>query len=136
MADHPLRIAFVCVENSCRSQLAEALAKMHGRARVEAHSAGSRPSGVVNPKAIAAMRELDYDLTAHASKGLSDLPAVEFDAAITMGCGDECPHVRARVREDWGIPDPKNMNPDEFREVRNLIDAKVQALLERLSGMR
>src|SRR5262245_6640967 len=136
MAEQLVRIVFVCVENSCRSQLAEALAKMHGRARVEAHSAGSRPSGVVNPKAIAAMREVGYDLAAHASKGLSDLPAVEFDAAITMGCGDECPLVQARIREDWGIPDPKHMNPDEFREIRNLIDSKVQALLERLGVER
>jgi protein-tyrosine-phosphatase len=136
MAHQLPRVVFVCVENSCRSQLAEALMNIHAQGSVQAHSAGSRPSGVVNPKAVASMRELGYDLTAHASKGLAELPAVEFDAAITMGCGDECPHVRARVREDWGIPDPKHMNPDEFRAVRNLIDAKVQALLERLSGKR
>src|SRR5262245_18245102 len=105
MAEQLVRIVFVCVENSCRSQLAEVLAKMHGRARFAAHSAGSRRCGVVNPKGIAAMRELDYDFTAHASKGLSDLPALEFDAAITMRCGDECPLVQARIREDWGIPD-------------------------------
>src|SRR5262249_5778714 len=131
MADQLPRVVFVCVENSCRSQLAEALMNIHVQGRVEAHSAGSRPSGVVNPKAVASMRELGYDLTAHASKGLSDLPAVEFDAAIAMGCGDECPNVRAHIREDWGIPDPKHMNADEFREIRNLIESKVQALLER-----
>jgi len=136
MADQLPRVVFVCVENSCRSQLAEALMNIHAQGRVEAHSAGSRPSGVVNPKAISSMRELGYDLTAHASKGLSDLPAVEFDAAITMGCGDECPLVRARFREDWGIPDPKHMDTEELREIRNLIESKVQALLERLGVTR
>jgi protein-tyrosine-phosphatase len=115
MADRLPRVVFVCVENSCRSQLAEALTNLHGRGQVEAYSAGSRPSGVVNPKAIASMRELGYDLSRHASKGLDDLPDVEFDAAITMGCGDECPFVRARLREDWGIPDPKHLDADEFR---------------------
>lgn len=128
----PKSIVFVCVENSCRSQLAEALAKMHGGAAVTVYSAGSRPSGVVNPKAIASMTEVGYDLSQHRSKGLADLPAEEFDAAITMGCGDECPTIRARVREDWGIPDPKHLGQDDFREVRHLIERKVIELLERL----
>ena len=133
MANRLPRVVFVCVENSCRSQLAEALTKLHGQGQVQAYSAGSRPSGVVNPKAIASMRELGYDLSKHASKGLDDLPDVEFDAAITMGCGDECPLVRARLREDWGISDPKHLDADEFRKTRELIASKVQALLERLS---
>ena len=126
------RVVFVCVENSCRSQLAHALTNIHGRGRVEAHSAGSRPSGVVNPKAIAAMAELGYDLTAHVSQGLGALPDAEFDAAITMGCGDECPYVRARLREDWGIPDPKHVDAAAFRQVRDLIETKVKDLLRRL----
>ncbi len=128
----PKRVLFVCVENSCRSQLAQALINMHGQGRVEAYSAGSRPSGIVNPKAIAAMQELGYDLTKHTSKGLTGVPDLEFDAAITMGCGDECPLVRARLREDWGIPDPKHMDPDEFRKIRDLIESKVKSLLERM----
>ena len=132
MANRLPRVVFVCVENSCRSQLAEALTKLHGQGQVQAYSAGSRPSGVVNPKAIASMRELGYDLSKHASKGLDDLPDVEFDAAITMGCGDECPLVRARLREDWGIPDPKHLDADEFRMTRELIAARVHALVERL----
>ena len=132
MANRLPRVVFVCVENSCRSQLAEALTKLHGQGQVQAYSAGSRPSGVVNPKAIASMRELGYDLSKHASKGLDDLPDVEFDAAITMGCGDECPLVRARLREDWGIPDPKHLDADEFRKTRELIAARVHALVERL----
>ncbi len=132
----PPRVLFVCVENSCRSQMAQAFANIHGKGRVEAHSAGSRPSGQVNPKAIASMRELGYDLAKHASKSLQDIPDVEYEAAITMGCGDACPMVRARVHEDWGIPDPKNMSMEEFRQVRDQIESKVKALVERLAMPR
>ena len=132
MSAKPKRVLFVCVENSNRSQMAEAFARRHGGDRVEPHSAGSRPSGRVNPKAIEAMRELNYDLATHTSKSLSDLPDVEFDAAVTMGCGDACPNVRARLREDWQIPDPREMAPDEFRKVRDLIEAKVKELLTRI----
>ncbi len=123
------RILFVCVENSCRSQMAEAFARRHGGGKVEAYSAGSRPSGVVNPKAIAAMGELGYDLSRHPSKGLGDLPDVDFDYAVTMGCGDACPLVRAKARQEWGIPDPKQMDEDEFRQMRDFIEAKVKELL-------
>ncbi len=126
------RVLFVCVENSNRSQMAEAFARLHGGDSVEAHSAGSRPSGRVNPKAVEAMRELGYDLTRHGSKSLGEVPDVEFDAAVTMGCGDACPLVRARVREDWAIPDPREMSPEKFREVRDLIGQKVKDLLARL----
>ncbi len=121
------RIVFVCVENSNRSQMAEAFAKIEGG--VEAFSAGSRPSGKVNPKAIEAMKELGYDLTKHESKSLDDLPDVSFDAAITMGCGDECPYLRAARCEDWKIPDPKNMSPEEFRKVRDTIQENVHKLI-------
>ena len=109
--------------------MAEAFARIHGGDNVEAYSAGSRPSGVVNPKAIAAMRELHYDLTSHASKSLDDIPKVEYDFVATMGCGDECPFVRAIRREDWQIPDPKHLPPEEFRKVRDLIESKVRAVL-------
>ena len=124
------RVIFVCVENSNRSQMAEAFARMHGG--VEAHSAGSRPSGRVNPKAVEAMRELGYDLTAHASKGLEGFNGQHFDAAVTMGCGDECPLVLARRRVEWQIPDPRDMTPEQFREVRDLIGRKVKELLAEL----
>ena len=121
-----MRAVFVCVENSNRSQMAEAFARMAG---VEAYSAGSRPSGKVNPKAIAAMQELGYDLAQHHSKSLGDLPNEPFDIAVTMGCGDACPNLQAKRREDWNIPDPKEMSAAEFREVRDLIGAKVKELL-------
>lgn len=124
-----LRLLFVCVENSNRSQMAEAFARMVGGDRVEAQSAGSRPSGKINPRAVAAMAELGYDLTAHQSKGLSAVGDGPFDAVITMGCGDSCPNVPAKRREDWQIPDPREMPPDEFRQVRDLIRHKVESLL-------
>ena len=120
-----MKAVFVCVENSNRSQMAEAFARMAG---LEAYSAGSRPSGKVNPKAIEAMKELGYDLATHHSKSLSDLPNEAFDIAVTMGCGDECPMLKATKREDWGIPDPKEMSPEQFREVRDLIGRKVNEL--------
>jgi protein-tyrosine-phosphatase len=128
------RVVFVCIENSNRSQMAEAFARLHGSDLVEAHSAGSRPSGKVNPKAVEAMREVGYDLGRHRSKGLTDLPAVEFDVAVTMGCGDECPTLRAKRREDWSIPDPRDMPPEQFRAVRDLIESKVYALLGDLAS--
>ena len=99
-------------------------------AGIEAYSAGSRPSGRVNPKAIEAMREVGYDLSAHQSKSLDELPAVDFDVAVTMGCGDACPNLKAARREDWSIPDPKNMPPQQLREVRDLIGGKVKELLQ------
>ncbi len=126
------RVIFVCVENSNRSQMAEAFARMYGGPGVEAVSAGSRPSGRVNPKAVEAMAELGYDLTVHSSKGLDDFNGREFDAAVTMGCGDACPLVEARRREDWQIPDPREMPPEEFRRVRDLIGEMVKALLAEL----
>lgn len=123
------RLLFVCVENSCRSQIAEAFARMHGGADVEAYSAGSRPSGVVNPKAIASMAEIGYDLSTHASKSLDDIPQASYDFVATMGCGDGCPYIRADQREDWSIPDPKDMSPEDFNKVRDTIEQKVKAIL-------
>lgn len=125
------RILFVCVENSNRSQMAEAFARMHGGQGVEALSAGSKPSGRINPKAIRSMAELGYDLAAHQSKSLDDIEG-EFDAVITMGCGDNCPWLPAKRREDWGLPDPKDMDEDAYRAVRDDISARVKALLAAL----
>jgi arsenate reductase len=125
-------ILFVCIENSNRSQMAQAFAKMYGAGMVHAYSAGSRPSGTINPKAVAAMKELGYDLTTHHSKSLNDLPHLVFDYAITMGCGDACPLVLAKSRMDWNIPDPKDMNETEFRAVRDLIGRKVKEVINEL----
>lgn len=122
------RVLFACVENSNRSQMAEAFARMHGTGAVEPVSAGSRPGGAVNPKAIAAMAELGYDLSAHRSKGLDEVEG-PFDYVITMGCGEECPYVAAERREDWKLPDPKGFPPDEFNRVRDDIEGRVKMLI-------
>lgn len=125
-------IVFVCVENSCRSQLAEAFGHLNKGERFDIYSAGSRPSGQVNPKAVQTMRERNYDLGSHRSKSLDDLPDIEFAAAITMGCGDECESLRALSREDWGIPDPKHMDATAFGEIRDGIEGRVKDLMARL----
>jgi protein-tyrosine-phosphatase len=128
------KLLFVCVENANRSQMSQAFAKIHGRDNVEAYSAGSKPSGVVNTKAIAAMKELGYDLSTHDSKSLDEVKAfAPFDAVVTMGCGDACPWMPAKQFIDWQIPDPKHMEPQQFNEVRDLISQKVKELIESLS---
>ncbi|QVL30735.1 arsenate reductase ArsC [Telmatocola sphagniphila] len=124
------RVIFVCIENSNRSQMAQAFARIHGAGKIEAYSAGSRPSGRINPKAIDAMKLLGYDLTSHSSKGLDEFIGQEFDAAVTMGCGDECPRVITNKRIEWQIPDPRDMTPDQFLEVRTLIEVKVKELID------
>jgi arsenate reductase len=110
--------------------MAEGFARAIGGALVEAHSAGSKPSGVVNARAIGLMRERGIDLGTQSSKGLDDLPAgVTWDAVVTMGCGDACPALPARRRLDWDLPDPKLLPDDEFRAVRDEIERRVTALL-------
>lgn len=128
----PKRLLFVCVENSNRSQMAEAFARIHGADKAEAASAGSRPSGKVNPRAISFMKEVGYDLSTHDSKSLDQFNGQEIDVAVTMGCGDACPLVRAGRREEWNIPDPKELPDEQFREVRDLIERKVKELLASL----
>ena len=132
--DTKKKLLFVCIENSNRSQMSQAFAKMIGGANVEAYSAGSKPSGKVNPKAIAAMKELGYDLSKHDSKSLDEVKAfAPFDAVVTMGCGDACPWMPAKQFIDWQIPDPKNMEPAAFNEVRDFIAGKVKLLIKDLS---
>ena len=128
---YPKKLLFVCIENSNRSQMSQAFAKIIGGPNVEAYSAGSKPSGIVNPKAIDAMKELGYDLSTHDSKSLDEVKAfAPFDAVVTMGCGDACPWMPAKQFIDWQIPDPKNMAPQQFNEVRDLIKGKVKELIE------
>ncbi len=129
--DRRKRVLFVCVENANRSQMAEAFARLHGGDRVEALSAGSRPSGQINPRAVQFMAELGYDLAAHRSKSLDEIGG-EFDAVVTMGCGDSCPWVPASRREDWALPDPKHMDDASYRAVRADIGARVRGLIDSL----
>ena len=123
------QLLFVCIENSNRSQMAEAFAKIHGAGKVEAHSSGSKPSGKVNPRAVQFMAELGYDLTKHESKSLESFNGTDVAVAVTMGCGDYCPLVKAKQRVDWNIPDPKELPDDEFRKVRDMIEVKVKELI-------
>ncbi len=126
-------VLFVCIENSCRSQMAEAFAKIIGLDVCEAYSCGSKPSGKVNEKAIVSMNALAYDMAMHCSKGFDALPSSQFDFAITMGCDEVCcPDINALQREDWAIPDPKAMPMSQFVEVRDLIRQKVSRLIETL----
>ena len=115
--------------------MSQAFAMIYGGNKIEAYSAGSKPSGIINPKAIAAMKELGYDLSTHHSKSLEEVKAfAPFDAVVTMGCGDACPWMPAKKFIDWQIPDPRNMNEDDFRKVRDEIAQKVKELVEELVG--
>lgn len=130
MGDAARHILFVCVENSCRSQMAEGFARAAAPAGVLVFSAGSRPSGRVNPRAVRFMAERAIDLSGHRSEGLESLPAgVNWDEVVTMGCGDACPHLPARRRLDWALPDPKDLDDDGFRAVRDRIETLVRELL-------
>ena len=126
------KVLFVCVENSNRSQMAEAFARMHGAGKVEAFSAGSHPSGRVNPKAIAAMEEKGYDMSSHISKSLAEIPQEGYEYVITMGCGDECPFIPAEHREEWDLPDPRLLDGEQFAQIRDEIERRVVDLIERL----
>lgn len=113
--------------------MSQAFATIIGGNNVEAYSAGSNPSGIVNPKAIAAMKELGYDLSTHDSKSLDEVKQfAPFDAVVTMGCGDACPWMPAKRFIDWQIPDPKYLEPADFNKVRDMIREKVDALIASL----
>ncbi|KAB2842779.1 arsenate reductase ArsC [bacterium] len=125
----PPRILFVCIGNACRSQMAEGLARHLGGAAVEAFSAGSRPAGFVAAGAIEAMKEIGIDISRQASKSVESFRGQDFDAVVTMGCGDACPWVPAKRRLDWKIPDPIGQSPEFFRRVRDQIEGLIRDLL-------
>lgn len=123
-------VLFVCIENSCRSQMAEGFAKHLGGGRWQAYSAGSRPSGVIHPIAIQVMQEAGIDISRQASKGFDDLPIDMFDYVVSMGCRDFCPFAPAKERIEWNIADPKDKYIDFFREVRDKIKEKVLSVIK------
>ena len=125
-----LSVLFVCVENSCRSQMAEGFAKDLFSDKWLVFSAGSKPAKEVNPTAIAVMQELGIDISKNIPKGFSDLPVTKFDYIITMGCQDTCPYFPAKQKFDWQIPDPKGKDLEYFRTVRDEIKGKVINLVE------
>ena len=126
------KILFVCVENARRSQMAEGFANAFGQGRLEVYSAGSRPSSVIDPLVMEVMKEKGIDLSARRPKGLNDLPSVEMDYLITMGCEETCPAVLAKTNIEWEIPDPKGKSLDTFRKIRDMIEERVRALLKEI----
>ncbi len=110
--------------------MAQGFAEAFGKERVEVYSAGSHPSSRINPLAVEAMKEKDIDLSGRKPKGLNDLPSVEMDYLITMGCEETCPAVPARKIVEWQIPDPKGKPIDEVRKIRDMLEVKVKKLLE------
>ncbi len=127
-----MRLLFICVENSCRSQMAEGFARKYGGDKVEAYSAGSKPSGIVNPTAIEVMRKIGIDISKNLSKGFEALPYNKFDYVITMGCKDVCPYFPAKEQIDWQIEDPKGKPFEKFKKIRDEIGSNVKELIDRI----
>jgi arsenate reductase len=126
------KVAFVCVGNSCRSQMAEGFASYLGRNLLEAYSAGTDPAPKINPIAIRVMKEVGVDLDGQYPKLLDQMP--QLDVLITMGCNVECPTLSCKYREDWGLPDPVGQPVEVFRRVRDTIKEKVKDLIEKLKA--
>ena len=126
------KVLFACIENSCRSQMAEGFAHIHGSNTLMPFSAGSKASGEINNKAVIAMKAIGYDLTEHKSKGLDEFSDIKFDYLITLGCNDKCPNIETKFRKEWDIPDPKNMNLEDFYKVRDLIEKRVLSLIDEI----
>ena len=130
MRQKKVKIVFVCVENARRSQMAQGFAESLGQGKVEVYSAGSHPASQIDPLIIEVMKEKGIDLSSRHPKGLNDLPSVEMDYLINMGCEETCPAVLAKKIIEWQIPDPKGKPIDEIRRIRDMLEAKVKALLE------
>ncbi len=130
-------VLFVCVENSCRSQMAEALFNRQvDPQQARGRSAGSRPGEAVNPAAVQIMKEKGLDISAKKPKGFSALDKEHFDYVITLGCRDVCPFVPAEKHVEWQIPDPKGKDLDFFREVCRMIEDKIEIFIkERLRDL-
>ena len=127
------KVAFICVHNSCRSQIAEALGRHLASDVFESYSAGTERKGRINPDAVRLMKELysiDMEAEGQHSKLLSDLPTV--DVVITMGCNVQCPSLPCKWREDWGLEDPTGKPDAAFLQTIRLIEEKILALKARL----
>ncbi len=124
-----MKIAFVCIHNSCRSQMAEGLARSLAPNDYEIYSAGTEEYPEVKPLARKAMEDRNINMDNHYPKLLKDIPN-NLDVLITMGCGVECPYVPATFREDWGLDDPSGGPYEGFVKTRNIIEEKVINLLK------
>ena len=127
------RVAFICVHNSCRSQMAEAFGKVLGLDVFECFSAGTEKREQINQDAVRIMKEIGIDMELHQKpKLLQDIPSVNI--VITMGCNVDCPIISCNHREDWGLDDPSGKNDEEFRSVRSLIKSKMEDLIHRVNS--
>lgn len=125
------KVAFVCVHNSCRSQMAEAFGRVMGLNVFESYSAGTEQRDVINQDAVKIMKEIGIDMELNQrTKLLSDIPQV--DIVITMGCNVSCPNLPCTHREDWGIEDPTGESEEVFRQTRDVIFQKMEHLVNRL----
>jgi len=131
-----IKVAFVCVHNSCRSQMAEAISKLMAADSFEAYSAGTEVKPQINQDAVEVIKEIyDVDMNVtQRSKLISDIPAV--DVVITMGCNVNCPFLPCKHREDWGLEDPTGMDKSEFIKIAKLIEEKVIDLKNRINSLR
>lgn len=127
------KVAFVCVHNSCRSQMAEGWAKKLGSGVLEVYSAGTEEYPEVKPGAVQVMEEAGIDMSEHRPKLLSDIPE-EIDVLITMGCNVVCPYVPCSHSEDWGLDDPSGGPIEGFRNTRDIIKEKVEGLVKRVKN--
>ena len=125
------KVAFVCVHNSCRSQMAEGWAKKLGSDVLEAYSAGTEEYPEVKPDAVTVMEEAGVDMSGHRPKLLTEIPE-EVDILVTMGCNVVCPYWPNQHQEDWGLDDPSGGPLDDFRTTRDIIKQKVEELIERV----
>lgn len=128
------KVAFICVHNSCRSQIAEALGKHLAFDVFESYSAGTETKPQINQDAVRLMKELyniDMEATQH-SKLLDELPPV--DVVITMGCDVHCPYLPSKMREDWQLDDPSGKSDDEFRKTISIIETKIRELKKKLEA--
>jgi len=129
-----IKVLFVCVENARRSQMAEGFANAFGQGRLDVFIGGSSPSSQIYPLVIEVMKEKGIDLSGKRPKGLNDLPPVEMDYLVTMGCEETCPAVLAKKIIEWEIPDPKGKPVDEARRIRDMLEVKVRMLLEEVES--
>jgi len=134
MSKQTKKILFVCVQNASRSQMAQGFAEALEKERVEVYSAGSHPASQINPLVVEAMKEKGIDLSGRRPKGLNELPPVEMDYLVTMGCEETCPAVPAKRIIEWQIPDPKGKSLDEIRKIRDMLETKVKVLLEEVKS--
>lgn len=123
------KVAFICIHDSCRSQMTEGFAKTLGKDIIKSYSAGTEEYTEVKPLAVVVIGEVDISVSDHKPKLLTDVPK-EIDIVTTMGCGVDCPFISARRREDWGLDDPSGGTIEDFRKTRNLIEGKAKELIQ------